>query len=140
MVKNNENTTGLNASTGEGRRLFGRNALITGGSHGLGYAIAKMFLAEGANVVICARDSQALSKAANELASDLGSNQKLRAKSCDVSSEEQVNALFSFAMAEFGSMEILVNNAGVYGPMGPTETVPMTEWRRALEINLFGVL
>jgi NAD(P)-dependent dehydrogenase (short-subunit alcohol dehydrogenase family) len=48
--------------------------------------------------------------------------------------------LVAFAQAELGSLQVLVNNAGIYGPMGPTESVPWTEWTRALEINLYGVL
>jgi NAD(P)-dependent dehydrogenase (short-subunit alcohol dehydrogenase family) len=57
-----------------------------------------------------------------------------------VSDEPQVNALVAFALRELGSLQALVLNAGVYGPMGPTESVPLAEWRRALEINLFGLL
>ena len=62
------------------------------------------------------------------------------AQTCDVSDEAQVNALAAFALRELGSLQALVLNAGVYGPMGPTESVPLAEWRRALEINLFGLL
>jgi 3-oxoacyl-[acyl-carrier protein] reductase len=52
----------------------------------------------------------------------------------------QVNALVDFALHELGSLDALVLNAGIYGPMGPTESVPLEEWRRAMDINLFGVL
>ncbi len=141
-----------------GARLSGRNALITGGSQGLGKAIAEHFLAEGANVVICARDGGLLDKAAKELEAGLVEasapkglggqtpikpglrRQKILAKPCDVSSEEQVKELIDFTLAELASLDILVNNAGVYGPMGPTESVSLSEWRRALDINLYGVL
>src|SRR5579859_8039979 len=141
-----------------GKRLLGRNAVITGGSQGLGRAIAQHFLVEGANVVICARDAAALAKTADELRGRLvempatsegdapdqvkpgGRTRKVLAKPCDVSSEEQVNELIAFAVSELGSLDILVNNAGVYGPMGPTETVSLSEWRRAMDINLYGVL
>jgi len=51
-----------------------------------------------------------------------------------------VNELVAFALRELGSLEALVLNAGIYGPMGATESVPLNEWRRALDINLFGVL
>jgi NAD(P)-dependent dehydrogenase (short-subunit alcohol dehydrogenase family) len=57
-----------------------------------------------------------------------------------VSDESQVRAFVEFTLRSFGSIQILVLNAGVYGPMGPTETVDLAEWRRAIEINLFGVL
>jgi NAD(P)-dependent dehydrogenase (short-subunit alcohol dehydrogenase family) len=62
------------------------------------------------------------------------------AKTCDVSNEAQVNALVAFALAELGSLRALVLNAGIYGPMGPTEEVSLDEWRRAMDINLYGVL
>jgi 3-oxoacyl-[acyl-carrier protein] reductase len=62
------------------------------------------------------------------------------ARVCDVSDEGQVATLMAFATAELGSLEILVLNAGVYGPMGPTEAVDLAEWRRAIEINIYGVL
>jgi len=123
-----------------GARLAGRNALITGGSQGMGQAIAEQFLREGASVVICARDAKMLAAACNELKSHATTGQKVLFKACDVSSEQQVKELIDFALAELGSLEILVNNAGVYGPMGPTESVSLAEWRRAIDINLYGVL
>ena len=51
-----------------------------------------------------------------------------------------MSGLVAFALRELGSLQALVLNAGIYGPMGPTESVPLDEWRRAMEINLFGVL
>jgi 3-oxoacyl-[acyl-carrier protein] reductase len=121
-------------------RLAGRNALITGGSQGMGRAIAEHFIVAGANVVICARDEKALAKTCDEIKGSSSSGQKVFAKSCDVSSEHQVHDLVAFALSKLGSLDTLVNNAGVYGPMGPTETVSLSEWKRALEINLYGVL
>jgi len=121
-------------------KLQGLNALITGGSQGLGRAIAETFVREGANVMLCARDIHLLEAARGELAAIAQPGQKVLAQTCDVSSEEQVNALAAAAIAELGSVQVLVNNAGVYGPLGPTESVPLDEWRRAIDINLFGVL
>ena len=107
----------------------------------MGRAIAEHFLREGANVVICARDATLLDKASDELqAYAQGPNQRFFATRCDVSAEEQVEKLFGFALDNLGSLDVLVNNAGVYGPMGPTETVSLEEWRRAIDINLYGVL
>ena len=118
-------------------RLQGRNAVITGASQGLGKEIAKHFLAEGAQIAICARDPDILEATRRELAA---SGAKVVAKPCDVSSEVQVNDFVGFAEAALGSIHILVNNAGVYGPKGPTESVDLSEWIRAIEINLYGVL
>ena len=115
------------------------NALITGGSQGLGKVIAEQFLREGARVVICARSEAELFAARDELAGKHSARNVL-AKPCDVSEEKQVNELVAFALREWGALHVLVLNAGVYGPMGPTESVPLDEWRRALDINLLGVL
>jgi NAD(P)-dependent dehydrogenase (short-subunit alcohol dehydrogenase family) len=120
-------------------KLQNVNAIITGGSQGLGRAIAEHFLREGANVVICARGKKELSAARGELAKKYPT-QKVCARACDVSDEKQVSGLVAFALRELGSLQALVLNAGIYGPMGPTESVPLDEWRRAMEINLFGVL
>jgi len=120
-------------------KLKNLNALITGGSQGLGKAIAEHFLREGANIVVCARGEKDLSTARNDLAK-MFPDQTIYAKTCDVSNEAQVNELVAFAVRELGSLQAVVLNAGIYGPMGPTESVSLDEWRRALEVNLFGVL
>jgi NAD(P)-dependent dehydrogenase (short-subunit alcohol dehydrogenase family) len=120
-------------------KLKNLNVLITGGSQGLGKVIAEHFLREGANVVICARGEKDLRATRGELAKKFPA-QKVCAMVCDVSNEKQVSGLVAFALRELGSLHALVLNAGIYGPMGPTESVPLDEWRQAMEINLFGVL
>jgi NAD(P)-dependent dehydrogenase (short-subunit alcohol dehydrogenase family) len=120
-------------------KLTGRNAIITGASQGLGKVITEYFLREGANVVLCARGRPELAATRNELAKAFP-KQKVLAHVCDVSSETQVKEVVEFALQELGSIQTLVANAGVYGPMGPTESVNLEEWRQALDINLFGVL
>jgi NAD(P)-dependent dehydrogenase (short-subunit alcohol dehydrogenase family) len=120
-------------------KLKNLNALITGGSQGLGKIIAEFFLREGANVVICSRGEKELLATRDKLAKKFPA-QKVFAKTCDVSSEAQVNELVALALRELGSLQALVLNAGIYGPMGATESVSLDEWKRALEINLYGVL
>jgi NAD(P)-dependent dehydrogenase (short-subunit alcohol dehydrogenase family) len=120
-------------------KLKNINALITGGSQGLGKVIAEHFLREGANVAFCARSEKELAATRAELAKKFPA-QKVVAKTCDVSNEAEVNAFVDFALREFGSLQALVLNAGIYGPMGETETVSLNEWRRAMDINLYGVL
>jgi 3-oxoacyl-[acyl-carrier protein] reductase len=120
-------------------KLKNINALITGGSQGLGKAIAEHFLRAGANVAICARGEKDLLAAQDGLARQFPA-QKVLAKICDVSDETQVNALAAFVLRELGPLHALVLNAGVYGPMGSTESVDFAGWKRAVEINLFGVL
>lgn len=118
-------------------RLSGLNAIITGASQGLGKAIATQFLREGANVALCARDAQLLASTCEEIATAGG---RVIAQACDVSDEQQVADLLAFAKREFGRIHVLVCNAGIYGPMGPSDEVDLEEWRRAIDINLFGTL
>jgi len=120
-------------------KLKGLNAIITGGSQGLGKAIAAHYLAEGANVVLCARGEKELAATRAELSGQFPA-QTILVRPCDVADETQVNNLTAHALHEFGSVHALVLNAGVYGPMGPTETVDLAAWRHALDINLYGVL
>ena len=122
-----------------GMRLADLTAIITGGSQGLGKVIAEHFLGEGAQVALCARNAQELAATRAELAARFPAR-KVVARVCDVSDEAQVNELAAFALRELGSVRALVLNAGVYGPMGPSETVDLAEWRRAIDINLYGVL
>jgi NAD(P)-dependent dehydrogenase (short-subunit alcohol dehydrogenase family) len=114
-----------------GGKLANRSAIVTGASQGLGLEIARAFVREGARVLICARDEGALRDAARELGNAIP-------VTGDVSREEDVRAIVARARSEFGSIDVLVNNAGVYGPMGPIEQVGWSEWVRAIEINLFG--
>ena len=118
-------------------KLQGRNALITGASQGLGKEIARQFLAEGASVAMCARDSELLEATRADLAA---TGRRIVARACDVSSESEVNALVQFAESELGAIDILVNNAGIYGPKGASESVDWRDWMRTIEINLYGVM
>lgn len=120
-------------------KLKGLNALITGGSQGLGKAIAEQYLREGANVMLCARNNNELEATAKELGEQFKGS-KVLFKRCDVSSEASVKDLFRETELYLSPLHALVLNAGVYGPMGPTESVDLDEWRRAIDINLFGVL
>jgi NAD(P)-dependent dehydrogenase (short-subunit alcohol dehydrogenase family) len=113
-------------------------AVVTGASQGLGRAIAEEFVKEGAHVTICARDSALLEKARRRLLDLATSGQQILAHAGDVSSREQMQELFRRTEQEIGLVDVLVNNAGVYGPKGPSESVDLDEWSRALEINLLG--
>lgn len=118
--------------------LAGRRALITGASQGLGFAVAQAFVREGADVFLCARDAVALEQARLRLAAEADRGRSVLAAQADVSSERDVNRIVHAALAAFPDLQILVNNAGVYGPLGPLETVDWAEWTKAIEINLFG--
>lgn len=115
--------------------LQGRNAIITGANQGLGLAIAGAFVTAGANVMLCARDAAKLEDAANALRS---SGRIILTEPADVSREDDCHRVVRRAIEQFGTVEILVNNAGIYGPLGPIEENDWEEWKRALEINLYG--
>ena len=122
-------------------KLAQRNAIVTGGSQGLGRAIVEAFVREGANVLLCARDEALATETAEAVrAQTVREGQLVIAEGCDVSSPEEVERLFEFADEAFGTMHILVNNAGVYGPKGATDEVDFEEWRRCVDINLHGTL
>lgn len=121
-------------------KLLGKNAIITGASQGLGFEVAKQFIAEGANVVLCARNATSLKSATEILRSQAPSHVKVRAKVTDVSKMDQVDALAHYALDELGTIDILVANAGVYGTKGPIETIDWEEWSQAIDINLKGTV
>ncbi len=118
--------------------LEGRAAIITGASQGLGLAIARAYVAAGADVLICARDGQLLEQAQKEVAKLSKRGQKVEAQVADVSKRAEVDRLVDLALQIFPRLHILVNNAGIYGPKGMIEDVNWDEWVRAIEINLFG--
>jgi len=89
--------------------LAGRTAVVTGGAQGLGYAIAEVFIAEGARVILGDLDPERTHAAA----AALGGADVARAVRCDVTSPADVDSLVAAAMAEFGSLDVMVNNAGI---------------------------
>ena len=120
------------------RPLEGRSALVTGASQGLGLAIARAYLDAGASVFLCARDVAMLEEARAELAGAVQKGQRVLASQADVSKPADVHRLAAAALDAFPDLHILVNNAGVYGPLGRIEEVDWDCWVKALEINLLG--
>jgi 3-oxoacyl-[acyl-carrier protein] reductase len=121
--------------------LAGRAAIITGANQGLGRAIAASFVRAGASVLLVARGEELLRQVEREL-SPLAShkNQVVCCAPGDVSEPESCQTIVRRAREAFQNLTILVNNAGVYGPMGPLEEVCWEEWVRAVQINLFGTV
>jgi 3-oxoacyl-[acyl-carrier protein] reductase len=115
--------------------LTGKTAIVTGGTKGIGYAIAEELVENGANVLICGRSRPDVQTAAEKLL-QIG---KVEAVSCDVRKEDLVRMMFEHCTASFGGVDIVVNNAGV-GYFGKTvEETTSAEFRQTLETNLFGV-
>ena len=114
--------------------LNGKAAIVTGGTKGIGFAIAETLLKNGASVLICGRNRDDVQNAAENL-SPLG---KVEAVSCDIRNEDHVRTMFQHCAESFGKVDILINNAGV-GFFGKTveETSP-ADFRQTLETNLFG--
>jgi 3-oxoacyl-[acyl-carrier protein] reductase len=118
--------------------LAGRSAIITGGSMGLGFAIAQAFVDAGANVAMCARNRVELDAAHQALTRHATAGQVVVSEIADVASQEDVDRLVSGAAASLPGIDILVNNAGVLGPIGRFEDTDWDEWARTIEINLLG--
>ena len=90
--------------------LDGKVALVTGGSRGIGRAIALRLGQEGADVAVCARNVEAAGQVASEIE---GLGRKCLVRACDVADAEQAGALIASTIEELGQLDILVNNAGV---------------------------
>lgn len=114
-------------------RLQGKVAVITGGASGIGAASVSRFIQEGARVVI--GDIQR--GPGEAFAAQFGD--KATFAVCDVTKEEQVAALVDLAVSRFGQLDIMFNNAGIVGAVGPIDTTPGPEWNLTIDILLNGV-
>ena len=121
-------------------KLVGKRAVITGSSQGFGLAAAKSFVEEGAHIAMCARGEETLRIAQKELTRSAAGKTKVIAMPADVSKSEDVEQLVEYALSEFGGIDVLLCNAGVYGPKGPIEDVDWAEWIRAIRINIDGTV
>ena len=116
-------------------KIEGAAAMVTGGTKGIGYAIAERLVSSGASVMICGRDRDELTAAVDRLSGGGRSFGKL----CDVRVEEQVHGLMESAVKNLGGVDILVNNAGMGYFDKTVEEMSGDEFRQTLETNLFGV-
>lgn len=121
-------------------KLTGLCAIISGASQGLGYEVARQFVQEGADIMICARNADALYKAQQELLMLANQRSKVMAMPVDVSKLSQVEAMVAATLAETGRIDVLVANAGIYGTKGPIEEIDWDEWSEAIDINLKGTV
>lgn len=118
-------------------QLKGKNAIVTGGSKGIGKGVAMSLAEEGCNVSICARTQDELKSAAGELRKT-GSN--ILTIQADLTKESDIEKVVANTVDKFASIDILVNNAGTIGQSGTFEGTPLDEWRSIFELNLFAVV
>jgi 3-oxoacyl-[acyl-carrier protein] reductase len=118
-------------------KLGGRVAIVTGGSRGIGLAIARALGAEGAKVAIGSRTQRELDAAKSTLEED-GTAVLVRAT--DVAKVGDVEALVAEVLGKWGRVDALVNVAGVIGAIGKLEESDPAEWRLAFEVNVFGAM
>jgi len=118
--------------------LKGRVAIITGASRGIGLAISRAFLDAGAKIAVCARDRVELKMATKSLEETAGGPERIFAAPVDVAIPEDAEEFVNESVAHFGRLHILVNNAGIHGPMGFANEVSPKQWEEAVRINLLG--
>ncbi|MFL5796976.1 MAG: SDR family oxidoreductase [Actinomycetota bacterium] len=116
--------------------LRGRKAVVTGGSKGLGRAIADELAGEGCDVAICARNPEEVAEAAGALQSH---GTKVFGEACDVTVPDQVRSFIARCAEELGAIDILVNNAGRAHP-GTFETLTDEDWQEDLDVKLFSMI
>ena len=116
--------------------LQGKTAIVTGASSGIGEQFAKILAAQGVNVICAARRKEKLAVLVDEITRQGG---RAEAVAVDVTDTEQIDQLFVSAKAIFGSVEILINNAGSAGERMPIHEMTSSEWDYALRINLTSV-
>jgi NAD(P)-dependent dehydrogenase (short-subunit alcohol dehydrogenase family) len=111
--------------------IQGLRVIVTAGAGGIGLAIARAFVREGATVHVCDVDDRALAALAT-------SDPAISATHADVADRADVARLFDAALARLGGLDCLVNNAGIAGPTGRVEDIPPEEWDRCIAIDLTG--
>jgi 3-oxoacyl-[acyl-carrier protein] reductase len=116
--------------------LTGKNAVVTGGTRGIGLAIAESLLRSGAAVAICGRTRESVDAAVAELKQATGGD--VLGEPADVSKWDQVGVFFETVGSRFGSLDILVNNAGV-GVFRGIQDLTLEDWRNTIDLNLTGV-
>ncbi len=119
------------------RRLEGKNALITGGSRGIGFAIAAEYAREGAGIALLSRSRENLDEALDRLRETAPEVDAIAARA-DVTDRAAVDDAVRRAIDELQHVDVLVNAAGI-ASLGDIDQMPPDEWRRQIEVNLLGV-
>ena len=140
--KNKPKTRTQDSSRVSSRRLLGHVAVVTGGSRGIGYAVARVLAAEGCSVVITGRSQLTLAKSAARISRSVGPRSKstqILPIVCDVRDSDSVASLFATVKKAFGKIDVLVNNAGITQPTVTVEETTLELWRDVIDTNLTGI-
>jgi NAD(P)-dependent dehydrogenase (short-subunit alcohol dehydrogenase family) len=120
------------------RFLEGRTAIVTGGTKGIGRAVAEALLDAGASVALCARSRPETERAVTELTKRASGNSTVIGTKCDVGNADEVRSLFELVDKNFDGLDVLVNNAGV-GIFRAMGDLSIDEWKQTVNTNLSGV-
>ena len=112
-------------------KLTDKVALVTGGSRGIGFAIAKTLSENGASVVITSKDSDKIKKAESKISNSFGIT-------CDIKNKNQVQNVINQTIKKFGKLDILVNNAGIFPKIKKLHQIEEEDWNEVLDVNLTG--
>jgi dihydroanticapsin dehydrogenase len=112
-------------------KLAGKIAIVTGGSRGIGFAIAKTLSENGATVVITSKDSEKIKKAESKISNAFGIT-------CNIKKKMEVQNVVNQTIEKFGKLDILVNNAGIFPKIKQLHEIDEDEWNEVLDVNLTG--
>ena len=116
-----------------------KNVIITGGSEGFGFEIAKYLVKKNYNIIICSRNKNKLKLADNELSKiKMSKDQIILLKQVDISNQSQVRIFVKFCISKFHKIDVLINNAGTYGSIKPFASTKWKDWVKGIETNLYG--
>lgn len=119
-------------------RIDGKVAIITGAANGIGAGISRLYAREGANVVLADLADVRAQEVAGEITAETGN--KAIAVKCNVANKNEVQAVVDAAVAEFGKVDVIVNNAGITLPACPVEDISPEQWKKVLDIDLMGTI
>lgn len=111
--------------------LSGKVVLVTGGSRGIGFAIAKKFSENGAIVIITSKNAERVKKSVTEISGSIG-------MTADIKNKNDVKNVIEKILEKYGKLDILVNNAGIFPKIKPLHEINEDEWKEVLDVNLTG--
>lgn len=120
-------------------KLFGKVAVVTGGTSGIGEACVEIFVKNGAKVVFCGTNYEKGESVCNRLRAKYSLENAVRFVLCDVAKEDEVKKLINETISFWGKIDILFNNAGVMLPSMEIERMPVEDWKKTFDINITGM-